>query len=349
MSNVANKRPEPLHQPELDALAGHWRLALAAADDAIAAIGHGGTTVTLSPTEMSALRRHLSDERQATTRAIASVAAFEHAQLHTRVDAARPTNRSLGLPDSVRAVVFDLDGVLTPTDEIHAAAWAETFDGVLMRRLERSGERFAPFRPFDTRADYPRYFHDQPRLDGVRAFLASRGISLPAGRPGDRPGTETVHGLANRKNEALHRRLRSVPLRGLEGSSRYLALAREAGLRTAVVSASANTAALLERAQLAHLIEARVDATTIGRDGLETFPAPDLLLTACALLDIPPEQAAVYVSSAPGVAAARAARAAIVFGVDRGTNAASVPVGADRIVPSLGALISLYVDPRIAA
>ena len=143
----------------------------------------------------------------------------------------------LGLPDSIRACLFDLDGVLTQTAKVHAAAWKEMFDAFLEARAARTGE---PFVPFDAVHDYDRYVDGLPRYDGVRAFLASRGIELPEGAPDDPPGAETIVGLGNRKNEIVLEMIRSQGVEPYPGSVRYVNAARDAGLRCAVVSSSAN-------------------------------------------------------------------------------------------------------------
>jgi beta-phosphoglucomutase-like phosphatase (HAD superfamily) len=163
----------------------------------------------------------------------------------------------LGLAQEVDACVFELEGVLTGAAAIHAAAWAETFDELL---LERGDGRYAPFNP---RTDYERYIHGRPRVEGVRAFLASRGIRLPEGRPDDPPTAETVQGLARRKNLALLRRLATEGVKAHEGARHYLEAVRDAGLHAAVVSASANTATILDQAGLAGLVDVRIDGTTI--------------------------------------------------------------------------------------
>jgi beta-phosphoglucomutase-like phosphatase (HAD superfamily) len=144
----------------------------------------------------------------------------------------------LGLPDGVVACLFDLDGVLTNTAAVHNAAWTEMFDQFLRRRAERMGVQFVSF---DPRVDYPRYVDGKPRADGVRDFLTSRNISLPLGSQTDPPDAETVQGLANRKNEAVLRRIDRDGVEVFEGSRRYLQAVRAAGLRRAVVSSSANT------------------------------------------------------------------------------------------------------------
>src|SRR5262249_45169178 len=148
-----------------------------------------------------------SQERNATALILNELAREERVLLTHRLSAPRATRRMLGLPEGVLACVFAVDGVLTASAALHAAAWAETFDELLSRRVERTGERRAPFMPFEAGDDYFVHIHGRPRLDGVRGFLASRGIRLPEGSPDDPPGAETVHGLANRKNEALGRRL----------------------------------------------------------------------------------------------------------------------------------------------
>jgi beta-phosphoglucomutase-like phosphatase (HAD superfamily) len=143
----------------------------------------------------------------------------------------------LGLPDHVRACLFDLDGVLTPTALVHAAAWKELFDAYL---AERAGRMGTPFVPFDPVADYEQYVDGKARLDGTRSFLASRGILLPEGGPDDPPDVETVQGLAARKDRYFTRRLRRDGVQAYPGSVRYLEAVRDAGLRRAVVSSSKN-------------------------------------------------------------------------------------------------------------
>src|ERR671927_612952 len=154
---------------------------------------------------------------------------------------------TLGLPAHVCACLFDLDGVLTRTAKVHAAAWKEMFDGYLRGRAARRGEEFVPFDPV---ADYARYVDGKPRYDGVRSFLAARGIELPDGEPGDPPDAETVCGLGNRKNEIVLQMIREGGVEAYEGSVRYLAAAREAGLRRAGVSSSGNTPHVLLAAGL---------------------------------------------------------------------------------------------------
>jgi beta-phosphoglucomutase family hydrolase len=244
----------------------------------------------------------------------------------------------LGLPDDVTACLFDLDGVLTQTAKVHDAAWTEMFDGYLRARSERTGE---PFVPFDPAADYNAYVDGKPREDGVRSFLASRGITLPEGSPDDPPGTETVAGLGNRKNEALLATIARDGVEVYDGSRRYLEAARDAGLRRAVVSSSANTAQVLEVTGLADLVEVRVDGVTAREQHLSGKPAPDTFLAGAKLLGVEPAQAAVFEDALAGVAAGRAGKFGHVVGVDRvGQADALRENGADVVVRDLDELLA---------
>ncbi|PRY18515.1 beta-phosphoglucomutase family hydrolase [Kineococcus rhizosphaerae] len=224
----------------------------------------------------------------------------------------------LGLPDHVTALLFDLDGVLTNTAAVHDAAWKATFDVFLRARAERTGEAF---RPFDADADYATFVDGKPREDGVRDFLASREIHLPDGSPddpADQPYEETtVAGLGNRKNADLLRRIASDGVEVYEGSRRYLRAAREAGLRRAVVSSSANTRQVLEVTHLADLVEERVDGVTLREKGIEGKPAPDSFLEGARVLGVDPARAVVFEDALSGVAAGRAGGFGAVVGVDR--------------------------------
>src|SRR6266540_3003227 len=209
----------------------------------------------------------------------------------------------LGLPDAIRACLFDLDGVLTQTAKVHAAAWKQMFDMFLRTRAARSGEAFVPFDPAH---DYDRYVDGLPRYDGVRSFLASRGIELPDGTPGDPPGAETIRGLGNLKNEIVLQMIRSQGVEAYEGSVRYVRAARAAGLRCAVVSSSANCRDVLEGAGIAELFDERVDGIVLEREHLHGKPAPDTFLFAARALGVDPKQAAVFEDALAGVAAGRA-------------------------------------------
>ena len=235
----------------------------------------------------------------------------------------------LGLGSSVEACVFDLDGVLAASTALHADAWRETFDDFLARHYAQAHERFGPWQPFAMQ-DYWRYLHGRPRIDGTRAFLASRGIRLPRGTPGDTPEAETEWGLAARKNEVLQRHLRGHGVRAYEDSIRYLELAREAHLGLALVSASANTLEILERAGLLPLVDEVIDGNAMREARLRPKPAPDSVLAACRRLGVPPAAVATFDTTAAGLEAARSAGVGRVLAVERaGTSRASA---ADAVV-----------------
>ena len=244
----------------------------------------------------------------------------------------------LGLPDGVTACLFDLDGVLTDTAAVHNRAWTQTFDEFLRRRSDSTGE---PFVPFDPGADYNAHVDGKKREDGVRAFLASRGVVLDEGTPDDPPAADTVWGVGNRKNELLLARIASEGVRVYEGSRRYLQAAKDAGLRRAVVSSSANTAQVLEVTGLGAFVEVRVDGLTARARSLPGKPAPDTFLAAAADLGVPPEQCAVFEDALAGVQAGRAGRFGHVVGVDRvGQAPALKAAGADVVVQDLDELLS---------
>lgn len=241
----------------------------------------------------------------------------------------------LGLPDSIRACLFDLDGVLTQTAHVHRVAWRETFDALL--RARHGGDR--PFEPF-TDADYAEYVDGKARRDGVRDFLASRGIHLPEGDADDPPSAETVAGVGNRKNELLVRRLAEDGVDVYEGSVRYVRAARDRGLRTAVVTASANGEAVVRAAGLADLIEARIDGVVAARDALRGKPAPATFLAGALALGMDPEECAVFEDALAGVAAGRAGGFGFVVGVDRAGQAEALRRrGADVVVADLSELL----------
>ncbi len=239
----------------------------------------------------------------------------------------------LGLPAQVTVCLFDLDGVLTDTAAVHAAAWKEMFDAFL---ADRDG---ASFRPFDDH-DYEQYVDGKPRIDGVRDFLASRGITLPEGSPDDPPTAITVNGLGNRKNDAVQHRIRTDGVRVFEGSRRYLQAAQRAGLRRAVVSSSANTQEVLEVTGLAQYVELRVDGVTIRTEKLRGKPAPDTFLAAARQFGVEPSQAAVFEDALAGVEAGRAGGFGYVVGVDRvGQAEALSKHGASIVVQDLAELL----------
>jgi beta-phosphoglucomutase family hydrolase len=243
----------------------------------------------------------------------------------------------LGLPDAIRACLFDLDGVLTQTAKVHAAAWKQMFDDFLRKRAARTGEAFVPFDPVE---DYAKYVDGLPRYDGVHSFLASRGIDLPWGDPRDPPGAETIIGLGNRKNELVLSLIRQGGVEPYPGSVRYVQAARDAGLHCAVVSASANCREVLEAAGIDDLFEERVDGITVEREHLKGKPAPDTFLYAARALGVAATEAAVFEDALAGVAAGRAGGFGFVVGVDRAGQAAALREhGADIVVNDLAELL----------
>jgi beta-phosphoglucomutase family hydrolase len=241
----------------------------------------------------------------------------------------------LGLPEGIQACLFDLDGVLTRTAAVHAAAWTQMFDDFLRQRAG-GGD----FRPFDTHDDYDEYVDGKPREDGVRDFLASRGITLPEGEPDDPPDAQTVRGLGNRKNAILLQRIRDDGVDVYPGSVRYLEAVQAAGLHRAVVSSSANTAQVLKVTGLEKFFEIRVDGVTIAQRHLPGKPAPDTYLDAASQFGIEPAAAAVFEDALSGVAAGHAGHFGFVVGVDRvGQAAALAGHGADRVVTDLADLL----------
>jgi beta-phosphoglucomutase family hydrolase len=241
------------------------------------------------------------------------------------------------MPEHVTACLFDMDGVLTKTALVHNAAWKQTFDDFLRRRSATTGE---PFVPFDPKDDYQRYVDGRVRADGVRTFLASRHIALPEGDPDDPPGLETVNGIGNAKNEILLQRIRTDGVQVYPGSVAYLRAARAAGLRTAVVSASANTPDVLAVTGLGELLDVRVDGNVARERGLRGKPDPDTFQYAAQLLGVPPGQAAVFEDALAGVAAGRAGGFGRVVGVDRVHQAeALLAGGADVVVADLSELL----------
>ena len=236
------------------------------------------------------------------------------------------------------ACLFDLDGVLTQTALVHNAAWKQTFDAYLQKWSQQHGQAFVPF---DSGRDYHDYVDGRQRADGVRTFLASRGITLPEGTPGDGPDEETVNGIGNRKNELVLQKIKEGAVQVYPGSVDYLHAAKTAGLRRAVVSASANCKDVLEAAGIANLIEVRVDGIVAREEHLPGKPAPDTFLYAAKLLDTPPENCAVFEDAQAGVAAGRAGGFGIVVGVDRvGQAAALAEQGADTVVQDLSELLT---------
>jgi HAD superfamily hydrolase (TIGR01509 family) len=227
--------------------------------------------------------------------------------------------------------------VLTQTARVHAAAWKEMFDAFLRARAGRASE---PFVPFDALGDYDEYVDGKPRYDGVRSFLASRGIELPEGGPDDPPDAETVAGLGNRKNELVLELIRRDGVEAYEGSVRYVHAARDAGLRRAVVSASANCQDVLAAAGIEDLFEVRIDGVVAQQEHLAGKPAPDTFLAAARALGVDARQAAVFEDALAGVEAGRAGGFGLVVGVDRVGQADALRAhGAEIVVSDLSELL----------
>jgi beta-phosphoglucomutase family hydrolase len=242
-----------------------------------------------------------------------------------------------GLPDGVKACLFDMDGVVTQTAVVHAAAWKEMFDEFLRARAESTRTKFVPF---DEHHEYDAYVDGKPRMDGTRSFLESRGIELPEGTPDDPPGTPTIYGLSNRKNDLVLAKLAQGGVQVYEGTVTYIRSVREKGIATAIVSSSANTKQILDSAGLADLFDVRVDGLIATERGLRGKPAPDTFLAAATELHLTATQAAVFEDALAGVEAGRAGHFALVVGVDRVGQADGLSKhGADIVVKDLAELL----------
>ena len=242
-----------------------------------------------------------------------------------------------GLPDGVSACLFDMDGVVTQTAVVHAAAWKEMFDEFLRARAKSTGTEFVPF---DAHAEYDAYVDGKPRLDGTRSFLESRGIELPEGKEDDPPGTPTIYGLSNRKNDLVLAKLAQGGVQVYEGTVTYIRSVREKGIATAIVSSSANTKQILDSAGLADLFDVRVDGLIATERGLRGKPAPDTFLAAATELHLTASQAAVFEDALAGVEAGHAGHFALVVGVDRVGQADELSKhGADIVVKDLAELL----------
>jgi HAD superfamily hydrolase (TIGR01509 family) len=314
---------------ELDTVADDWQFALDAATRALDASQHA-----FPVDELRARRRRLAEERLETQRDLAVLASRIGVQ-HRPWLSPFPLHPSLlGVDESSRACIFDLDGVLTDSGVLHAAAWGEVLDSLLLRLTEPTGWHFIPF---DRVSDYAAYIDGRPRLEGIRLFLRSRGIRL---------SHEDEEALARGKGEALGRRLRERGVNALPGARLYLEASGRSHLGRAVVSSSTRTLPMLELAGLSSLVEARVDAEQIAEGGLRSRPAPDILLRACELLEVEPADAVSFAHTPDGVAAARAAGVRVV-----GVSAAArererlLAFGAEQVAAGLAALL----DRRVVA
>ena len=322
---------EPL---DFDDLIGHWRRAFEAARAALEAGRHD-----LPAPELGTRHRRLADERAATARILDGFARERQMKqfLVRLVASSWESKRLLGVPADALACVFNVDGVLVPSAAIHAEAWRATFDEFVNRYNERTG---VPVASFSVGVDYPRLIHGRTRVAGVHGFLASRGITLPDGDARDPPATETVSGLANRKNQVLLEMLARGSAHAFQGARLYLELVRDAAMRCAVVSGSTNTWMLLERAHLTALIDECVDGNAARSERLRRKPAPDMLLAACRRLGVDPARTVVFETTADGVDAGRAGGFELVVAVERDRGAPVLRAhGADLVVTDLGELL----------
>jgi HAD superfamily hydrolase (TIGR01509 family) len=315
-------------------LAAGWLAALSAAETAV-----NDKACGLTADETRTHLQHLRAERTEVVDLLGTVAHGQRgATLLVDCLAHPPVDlRLLRLPTGVCACIFDVEGALTTSAAIHCDAWRLTLDPFLLGYADRLRRQFVPL---DPRHDYPEYLSGRPRLDGLRAFLASRAISLREGEPSDRPGTESLYGLANRKRETWRHLVEQNGVEAFAGSRAYLEIATIVGARRAVVSASTNTKLVLERAGIDDLIEERVDGDAVEQEALRPKPAPDMLLAACARLRVDPGQAAAFETTPAGIVAAHAAGIRMAIAVARDGNIAAFSAcEPDLVVTDLGEIL----------
>ncbi|MFT4048406.1 MAG: beta-phosphoglucomutase family hydrolase [Solirubrobacterales bacterium] len=250
----------------------------------------------------------------------------------TQAQGTQPQPQRLGLPAQITTLLFDLDGVITKTAVVHAAAWKEMFDTFLAAHGQP---------PFDPRADYDRFVDGKPRYDGVRSLLASRGITLPDGDPSDPPDAQTVCGLGNRKNDLVQTIIARDGVEAYPGTVRYIEIAKQSGVRLAVVSSSANCRAILQSCGLIDDFEEIMDGVVAAERHIKGKPAPDTFIAAAEALGAGVGEAVVFEDALAGVQAGREGAFGFVVGVDRvGQSAELKAHGADIVVGDLEELIA---------
>src|SRR5215467_2168906 len=250
----------------------------------------------------------------------------------------QPNSRRAITRDKYDAVLLDLDGVITDTANLHAACWKQMFDEYLQKRATQRGEAF---HPFDIATDYRLYVDGKPRFDGVRDFLASRGIQLPEGNPDDPPQAETVDGLGNRKNDLVNKIIEDKGVEPYAGSVELIHQLRGQGFKIAVVTSSQNCTAVLKAAKLDHCFDVQVDGNVIHAQHLAGKPAPDTYLMAARLLGVEPARAVVIEDAISGVEAGANGNFGLVIGVARKGNADELRQhGAHLVVNDLGELVA---------
>src|SRR5688572_29330639 len=214
----------------------------------------------------------------------------------------------------IQALIFDLDGVVTPTAEIHALAWKKMFDAYLQKKGFQDGKNYPPM---DLATDYPQYLDGISRYQGIRNFLRSRNINLPEGTPEDDPVTETISGLGNLKNQYFRDVLAKDGIQAYPDTINFIQEQKAAGRRIAIISASKNCQAVLEAAKVEALFEVRIDGLVAEERHLKSKPAPDVFLEAARKLQVPPDQAAIFEDARAGVKAGKAGGFGLVVGINR--------------------------------
>jgi trehalose 6-phosphate phosphatase len=216
-----------------------------------------------------------------------------------------------------RAVILDLDGVITQTAQLHAHAWKKMFDEYLQKRSSQQQE---PFKPMDIEADYAKHIDGIPRYEGVRNFLQSRNINLPEGSLDDAPSKETICGLGNRKNEIFRDLIKNENVQVYDDTIEQIKHWKKAGIKVAVISASKNCTTILKATKLLDLFDAKIDGLDAEEKHLQGKPEPDIFITAARQLGARPMQSVVVEDAQMGVYAGNAGGFALVVGVDRSKN-----------------------------
>jgi beta-phosphoglucomutase-like phosphatase (HAD superfamily) len=318
---------------ELDTAASLWERAL---DSAQFAVRDAGGRHGVSGEVLQRHQHELVQERREVAEELLSLGRMLGARARPWLSPVPLTPSMLGLPLGVAGCLFDLEGVLTDAAVVHARAWAEVFDSFLAELTHETERRFAPFDPVE---DYAAYLDGRPRLEGIHAFLESRGLRIPEGDRDDPPDAQTAYGLARRKGDTLAQGLRLRGVAALPHARRYLEAAGHLGLARCVVSASTRARPMLQLADLAILVEACVDGEAMRSERLRTRPAPDVPLAACSRLELEPDRVVTFTNSPDGVAAGIAAGIAVIA-VAEGRRADDLQrCGAERVVPSVASLL----------
>lgn len=232
----------------------------------------------------------------------------------------------------IQALIFDLDGVVTPTAEIHARAWQKMFNEYLRKKSQSDGKTY---RLMNIPEDYPKYLDGISRHDGIRNFLKSRGIFLPEGMPDNGPETESIFGLGNWKNRYFRQVLENDGIQAYPDTLNFIRSQKAKGRRTAIISASKNCRDILKTAEIEYLFEVRVDGLLAEELHLKSKPAPDIFLEAARQLQVSPAHAAVFEDARAGVQAGKAGGFGFVTAINRGSVSETVHLlqnGADLVI-----------------